>query len=181
MEEKEVYQGTVNAFTEKPKFTLTIPVTWRPEPAAVALPKQSLWDRLTSKQVKSDTEQLPDTETFVIKPCKVVNMARLAGAAVALPDQLKEGTLAEIAMPLVKEHLPTIVYIVAAGIQNDHNEPEPELITFIERNFDNDDLYAALYPVLENSGMQSFLNSIVLAKGTVSLLKPKASPTDGSE
>lgn len=182
MQDKNILQGVVNTFVEKQKFTITVPVSWRPDvPVAPAI-RQSLLDRLLhGKAIQLPPEPLPDERTFIINPCKVANMWRIAGAATELPDEIREGNLAEIVLPLIKDHLGTIVYIVAAGIQNNHEEPDPELITFIERNFDNEDLYSCLFPVLENVGMQSFLNSIVLAKGTVNILKPKTSPTDGSE
>jgi hypothetical protein len=177
MQNRKVHQGVVNTFTEKPKLTFTVPVSWVPPVEPV---KRSLFDKV----FRGKAIQLPSVETertFTIYPCKVANMWRLAGAASELPEEIREGTLAEIVLPLINDHLTTIVYIVAAGIQNNHEEPSPDLIQFIERNFDSEDLYTALFPVLENIRMQSFLNSIVLAKGTVNILKPKASPTDGSE
>ncbi|MBB6109711.1 hypothetical protein SAMN05421821_105129 [Mucilaginibacter lappiensis] len=182
MQDKEIYQGVVNTFTEKPKYTITIPISWRPEVEPVPPVKRSLFERLfRGKPVQIEPEPIPTEETFTIYPCKVANMWRVAGAATELPDEIKNGELAEVVLPLINDHLETIVYIVAAGIQNNHEEPSADLIKFIERNFDNQDLHTVLHYVLENVYMQSFLNSIVLAKGTVKILKPKTSPTDGSE
>ncbi|WP_183560689.1 hypothetical protein [Mucilaginibacter sp. SP1R1] len=182
MTDKNILQGVVNTFTEKQKFTITIPVSWRPEQALLPPIKQTLLNRLLNgKAIQEKPVEMPDEETFTIYPCKVANMWRIAGAATSLPDEIREGGLYETVLPLIHDHLVTIVYLVAAGIQNNHEEPAPELITFIERNFDNEDLYSCLFPVLENVNMQSFLNSIVLAKGTVKILIPKTSPTDGSE
>lgn len=182
MSNKEIYQNVANTFTEKPKFTITVPISWLPDAPTPEPIKQSLFDRLFKGRAIQTPVTPPETErTFTIYPCKVANMARIAGASVRLPDEIVTGTLAETVLPLIHEHLPTIVYVVAAGIQNNHEEPSEELIKFIERNFDNDDLYACLDPVLENVRMQSFLNSIVLAKGTEKILKPKTSPNDRSE
>lgn len=183
MNDKEIYQGVANSFTEKKKFSITVPVSWRPDAPPPPPPvKRSLFERLFKPApIQLHTPVPPSEETFTIYPCKLANMARIAGASVTLPDAIKDGGLAEVVLPLIPGHLPTIIYIVAAGIQNNHEEPSQELITFIERNFDGEDLYACLYPVLEQVQMQSFLNSIVLAKGTVSILKEKTSPTDGSE
>lgn len=176
MNEKNIYQGVANTFTEKAKFTITVPVSWLPDRAPV---KRTIIDRIFKGRAKEEPE-IETERTFTISPCKVANMYRIAGASVGLPDEIKKGGLAEAVMPLITDHLPTITYLVAAGIQNDHNEPDPDLIQFIERNFDCEDLYSCLSPILENLGMQSFLNTIVLAKGTVKILS-KTSPTDGSE
>jgi hypothetical protein len=177
MTNRNIQQGVVNTFTEKPKFTITVPISWAPTLTPV---KRSLFD-LVFRGKGIQEAAAPTERTFIIHPCKVANMWRIAAAATDLPDEIKNGGLAEITLPLIKDHLETIVYIVAAGIQNTHEEPAPDLITFIERNFDNEDLYNTMFPVLENIGMQSFFNSIVLAKGTVKILEPKTSPTDGNE
>lgn len=74
-----------------------------------------------------------------------------------------------------------IIYIIAVGIQNSRREPDEDLKQFIRENFDAEDIYKTLFPVLENIGLQSFMNSIALAKGTVKILEPSASPIDGRE
>lgn len=171
MEEKEILSGIAGTITDKPVFTITIPVK---EPKKSAY---SIWDRIRFK-----ARRLVQLErTFVINPCVVNNMYRIAGRAALLPDSIKNGTLSETVLPLITHHLDDIIYIVAAGIQNTKREPDHDLIEFIKDNFDAEDLYNCLNPVLENVGMQSFLNSIALAKGTVKILKPNASPKDGRE
>ncbi|MNL83089.1 hypothetical protein D3C87_2106450 [compost metagenome] len=42
-------------------------------------------------------------------------------------------------------------------------------------------MYKALLAAFDNSGMQAFSNSIVLMKGTATILETKTSPKDGSE
>jgi hypothetical protein len=172
MKEKNILKNITETLTDKPKYELTIPVVWSAE-----LPKRTLWDRMRGKPAPSPERK----RTFVLRPCKVGNMYRIAGRAAQLPHEIKQGSMSEVILPVIAEHLDDLVYIVASGIQNDHNEPSKELMLFIERNFDAEDLYSCLYPVLENVGMQSFLNSIALAKGTLTILKPSASPNDGSE
>lgn len=108
-------------------------------------------------------------------------MMRVAGRASLLPDELKEGSMVGAVMPLVHAHIEDVVYIIAVGIQNSKREPDEDLLRFINDNFDAEDIYSTLFPVLENVGLQSFMNSIALAKGTVKILEPSASPIDGRE
>ncbi len=106
-------------------------------------------------------------------------MYRVAGNAVLLVDKMYEDHADNF--QFVNDNLPLITYIVAAAIQNNHLEPEPELIEFIENNVDGEDLYTMLLAAFNNSCMKDFSNSIVLMRGTVTILTPKASPKDGSE
>lgn len=127
-------------------------------------------------------EPLITERTLVIKPCKVCNMFRIASKALTLPNEIGKGDLSEVLLPLFYDHLPTIRYIVASAIQNNKYEPAPELINFITDHFDHDDLYKCMSYALDNVGLDSFLNSIVLIRGTVQVLKPReTSPQDGSE
>ena len=172
MEEKEILQVVTETLIDKPAYTVTVPIK-EPKPA----PKRSLIDWLFRRpKFIQEIER-----SFVINPCVVGNMYRIAGRAVKLPDSILNGSLSESMIPVIHQHLDDMVYIVAAGIQNTKREPDAELIEFIKDNFEAEDLYDTLLPILENLGMQSFLNSIALAKGTVKILKPNASPLDGSE
>lgn len=171
MEEKKILQSVADTLIEKPLFTVTVTIK---DP--VPLRKRSIFDRLLRRP-----RQFQELErSFEIKPCVVGNMYRIAGRSVNLPAEIMDGSMAQAMLPVIKDHLSDVVYIVASGIQNTKDEPTEELISFINDNFDAQDLYDCLLPVLENLGMQSFLNSIALAKGTVKILKP-ASPLDGSE
>lgn len=175
MEEINILTSIVDTLTGKPVYRLTIPIKWLPDPPKV---KRSLWDWLTRKPMPV----LPDLETYrtlEFWPCVVGNQYRVAGRAVLLPKEIFEDQSYNI--DLIREHQPNIVYMVAAALQNNHLEPDPELITFIERNLDGIDLINTLIASFQALNMQSFTNSIVLMKGAVSILKPKASPNDGSE
>lgn len=176
LQEENILSAVTETLTDKPRYKITIPVTWFPD-----LPKQTIWDKILRRPLPREPEK---ERTFVIYPCKVCNMYRIAGVASRLPNEIKGGTQSEVYLPLINEYIDDVVYVIAAGIQNNHLEPDPELIQFIERNFDGIDLYNCLQPVLENVNMESFFNSIVLIKGTVKILQPKeekTSPRDGSE
>lgn len=171
MQEKDIFSGIAALITDKPKYEFTIPI---------AHPKAS--SRYVLDWIKRVPVQPVETERhFVIHPCKVGNMYRIAGAAVGLPAEIRSGGLVETMLPVLNEHLGTIVYIIAAAIQNDRNEPSRDLIEFIEDNFDNIDLFRAFNNSMDGMELQSFMNSIVLARGTVTVLNPKANPVDGSE
>ncbi|MCZ4244981.1 hypothetical protein [Pedobacter punctiformis] len=172
MTENEILKGVTETLIEKPFYTVTVPIK-----ELKPIPKRSFFDKLVGKPIIHQEVN----RKFTINPCVVGNMYRIAGHAVSLPDEILEGSMAQSILPIINEHLSTLVYIVAAGIQNNKREPEQELISFIEDNFEAEDLYKTLHPILENLGMQSFLNSIALAKGTVRILKPNVSPLDGSE
>lgn len=161
-DENKLLSAVADTLIEKPKYEFTIDVSWQPP---------TKWYKRKQPQ---ETER-----TFVINPCKVGSMYRIASKAQGLPKELQGGTYSEVYLPVIYKYINDIIYIVASGIQNNHLEPDPKLMLFIERNFDAIDLYNCLAAVLENINMESFFNSIVLIKGAVTILK--ASPADGSE
>lgn len=171
-EEAKILKMVAETFTEKPNYKITVDVLV-PDP----IKKITFWDRI--RGVKAEE---PESErTFTFHPCVVGNMYRIAGKAVTLPKEILSNDLSESVIPLIPDHLPTIVYIIASAIQNNHLEPEPDIIRFIERNFNHEQLFVCLHKSIENLGMQSFLSSIVSARGTVKVLNPETSPEDGSE
>lgn len=175
MNENFILKSVTDTLTGKKIHEITVRIRV-PEKAPVA--KRSLLDRLLRRPKPAPVE--PETHrTFEIWPCVVKNQYRIAGNAAMLIDGLHDDHSENI--QFIEENLPIVAYIVAAAIQNNHLEPEPSLIEFIENNFDGDDLYLALRASFDNYCMQSFSNSIVLLKGTVTVLKPKASPKEGSE
>jgi hypothetical protein len=120
-------------------------------------------------------------KVFELYPSVTGNMIRIAERAGRLPDELLGNALYEIALPLISKHGKDVIYIVAAGIQNNKHEPSKRLIEFITWNFQTQDLYDALMPILNGANMQAFMNSTILIKGTDSILKPRIDPMDGSE
>ncbi len=175
MEDNQIISGVVDALTGKMIYEFTINVK-HIEP--VIQPKQKWVDKLLRKPLPIADE--PETQrSFQIWPCVVVNQYRIAGAAVTLPIDLFDDETKMLGY--VNEHLPKMVYIIAAAVQNDYREPDQELITFFERNLDNTDIIQLLAASLQATNMQSFLTSIVLMNGTAKILKPETSPIDGSE
>jgi len=163
--EDNIISGAGEAMAGKDPFKITIPI---------AEPKRSFWKWIIRKPVEKE-------RTFMFSPCKVGNMFRIAAKAVTLPKEIIQGQQSEVLLPLFAEHLNTIIYIVAAAVQNNKYEPKKELIQFIHDNMDHEDLYTCMLYSLDNVGLDSFLSTIALAKGTIQVLKPKVSPLDGSE
>ena len=175
MQDSQIIQSVVDTLTGKMTYEFTVPVRVV-EPFVE--PKRTLWDWICNKPVEPMKE--PETErTFTIFPTVVINQYRIAGKALSLPADLFEEE--EKMLAYVPEHLPTMVYIIAAAVQNNHLEPDPELITFFERNLDNIDIVQILVGAMAGTNMQSFLTSIVLMNGVAKILKPETSPIDGSE
>jgi hypothetical protein len=185
MQDKEIVTGSANALTGKARFALTIQITAQQDAEPSKTLKRPFLEKLKelwSKPQKS--EPAKETErTLIIYPCKVANMYRIAAAALQLPVEVVSGPLVKAILPLMSqpEILDTILYIVASGIQNNHLEPDKSLIDFLKLNLDHEDMFLLMHHTLDNVGMDSFLNSIVLSRGTVDILLPEASPVDGSE
>jgi hypothetical protein len=172
MEDKYILKSVTDALTGKVLHKITVPVKWLPPPKTI-----SWWRKIIQKSViKLPVET---HRTFEIWPCVVGNQYRIAGHASllkALTDDHRDN------IALICENQPIVVYIVASAIQNNHLEPDQELIEFIQNNFDKDDLYTALKASFSNLGMESFSSSISLLKGTAAILTPtELSPKEGSE
>ncbi|WP_114937578.1 hypothetical protein [Mucilaginibacter endophyticus] len=175
IEENNIISGAVDTLTGKLLYKFTVKVR---HIEAMKIKPPTLWDRI--RGINGEVEALPELErSFEIWPCVAVNQYRIAGVAVTLPSELFENSTDMLAF--VPEHLPKMIYIIAAAVQNDYREPDPELIQFFERNLDNIDIVQILSASLQAANMQSFLTSIVLMNGVAKILKPKTSPADGSE
>lgn len=171
MQDEKILSAIGETLTEKPRYQFTVPIR---EPKK---PVRTLWDWVMRKPVPV----IDVSRTFTVFPPVVNNMYRIAARSANLPTEVTKGTVAKTVLPLILAHKDDIVYIIAAGIQNTKREPDLELIEFIEDNFDAEDLFNCLQAVLGGEWMQHFFNSIALAKGTVKILTPNASPLDGSE
>lgn len=180
MTENEIIGAAADALTEKARFAITIPVSVPSDPKP--LPKRTFWNWLIRKPVPIPVPIETERE-LVFYPCKVANMHRIARTALLLPSELISGDLNESVLPLLADqtHKDDMIYIIAAAIQNNHLEPDAELINFLQMNLNHEDMNLCIAKAFALLGMESFLNSIVLARGTIRVLKPETSPIDGSE
>jgi len=175
MQENQIIRAVVDVLTGKVIYEFTIQVR---KVKPVLPPKLTIWEKL--KGVKPPTAPEPETErTFQIFPAVVVNQYRIAASALSLPVDLFDDPTRMLAY--VPAHLKTMVYIIAAAVQNNEEEPDPELIRFFELNLDNPDIVQILSASLQGTHMQSFLSSILLMQGEATILTSEGSPTDGSE
>lgn len=168
-EENKIVSAAIDTLTGKLLFTLNIPVRWTP--------KVVWWKRLFKRKVEQEKFR-----SFEIWPCVVANQFRIVGKALTLPKEIYDEP--NLLFPIFEENQRTMLYIVASAIQNNHLEPDPGLITFLERNIDGETILTALQASLQQANMQSFFDSIVLMNGLVEIVSPsqtKSSPLDGSE
>lgn len=179
MTDNEIIGAAADALTEKAKFSITIPVSVPDE--AKPLPKRTFWDWLLRRPIPVH-EPVETERELVFHPCKVANMSRIARTALLLPGEMISGELTAAVLPLLADeaHKNNMIYIIASAVQNNHLEPAENLINFLNLNLDHEDMFLCMHKSFGELGMQSFLNSIVLAKGTIMILKP-TSPNDGSE
>lgn len=119
--------------------------------------------------------------TFTIHKCRVCNMYRAATMANKLPEINGEVNTQEelnyLAFPLIEKHKDDLVYLVACLIQNNDKEPKKSLIKFINTNFTSETLLECIIETLPQIGLQSFILSTLLIKGTSAIL---ATETDAS-
>lgn len=165
----DIISSAVDALTGKQIYSFTIK---NKHPQTI---RRKFFDWLLRKPIVQPTLE----RTFDIYPTVVANQYRIAAKALSLPKDLFDD--ATLMLAYVPVHLATMVYIIASAIQNTYEEPEAELIEYIERNADNIDIAQALGASLQATNMQSFSISIVLMNGTATFLNPKASPQDGRE
>jgi len=169
MEERHILKEIANTITDAPLHTMVIPIR--------SAPKRLIWQRVFDFIVRKSKET---HRILTFYPSVVANQYRIAGEAALLPESI----YAEHGMNIsfIPEHQKRIVYMVAASIQNNHLEPDPELIKFIERNMTGDQLLEALVASYQTLNMEAFTNTIVLMNGRVAILKPtETSPKEGSE
>jgi len=172
MTDQQNISEAVESLIGKKPFKLIIPII-SPDP----LPKRSLLDKILRKPLR----EVENQREIVITSCVVGNMFRIANRALLLPTEIYGEATFDTIIPIIKDHIADVTYIVACSIQNNEHEPDENLIRFINNNFIVDNLYDCFFQALDHMGMQSFLNSIVLARGTVQILNPSASPLDGRE
>jgi hypothetical protein len=124
-------------------------------------------EQLSKKQTK---------KTFVIKPAclaTLVNISQeLLDVEVDFPDR---ADLLKLVQQLAVKQGFRVAKIIAYAIHNRRDEPPEELTNFIYDNFDVTDLQKVVAIVLEKINYGSFLNSIILIKGTNILEAPIAS------
>jgi hypothetical protein len=165
MKDRDILAGISDVITDKPySFIVQINNPVRPKRTLLQILKKESPDIETEREI-------------IIRPSVVGTMFRIAGASAKLPDL---DNLKTVGLDLIPKYMPDILYIVAAAIQNNDSEPDKKLIKFIEQNFTQNQIFLALYKSIEGVGLQSFINSIVLASATTEVLRP-ASPQDGSE
>jgi hypothetical protein len=151
LEEAIAAREVGEAFSDKPKaVTITIrPLNWK--------------ERLLMKIGLMERQRV-----FKIYPILVGNRKRVsANASFVLPADLFTDGLLDIgkAWPVIQERTDDLIYVVATCIQNNREEPSKHLIDFLTW-IDDVQFYNILDKSLSMVGVQSFIKSIILMKGS---------------
>lgn len=149
-----------------PRFIMTVPVTWRPEPK-----KRTLLDRLRKKQAEQEQES---TREFVFDPAVIAKVSQIISKINGLPDELYGDSLAELTSSLVEKHYQDMIYIIAVSTHKSVEEPSEELLRFIEMNFTFEMLKEGCKIARTQLHLDQLINCIVLLKGSSSILIPKS-------
>lgn len=159
---KKVIPQAANAVTEKPK-TFDIDIK----------PKNAIHKFLIKRKL------MPGKRHFEIKPQRVINVARIAGVAMPIAEELNFNHKDRIASlnKIMKKHSEDIFYIVACVLQNDHREPTSKMIDIVRNEFEMEDLEKVLIVGVNNYNLNSFTRTIALITG-IEALNLKASPQD---
>ena len=128
--------------------------------------KMEIEYQVTTKKLLKAAITTDEVRTVEFTTCMACNMKRIVSAALLLPDELFGVKLKDIALPQINNNLDKLIYIVAAGIQNNSKEPEPELIDFVKNNFDHEQLLEGFNYTINQLGMQSFVGCLVIARGS---------------
>lgn len=173
--ENEITGASVDIFLEKAKYTFLIPLS---EPVITYKP-QLWWQKWLRKpkQVQSqETER-----SFTIYPCKAANMARIAGVALSLLEDVNTGIAPDKRIQLVNNQITNMLYTAVAGIQNNQHEPDPELIQFLRNNCDAIDLCRAAHYIVENENLAPLFQHFNLDKKESDNLKNKADKSNKAD
>lgn len=161
-QDKNTLKKVAEAITEKP-ITITVDVK----------PKNKLQALLIKHGFK------PSKRIFDIKPQRVVNIYRIAGRAVKIDTGMLFQTEDRIGsmIDVIHRHGEDIFYIVAAAIQNDHNEPSEKMIDIVKNEFEMNDILEVLKVAVSNYNITAFFSSIALIVGVDALnTNEKTSP-----
>lgn len=111
----------------------------------------------------------PRFKTFTLYKCRVCNMGRAGKIANSLPkvneDIKNMHELTGTAFPLIDDHKDDLIYLLACCIQNTSKPPKKKLIKFLDDNLNAEMLFDNLLICLNQIGLYSFTNAIILIKG----------------
>lgn len=108
---------------------------------------------------------------YTLRKIKVGNRERIGLSGLNISDDLNDGTpLIVKILELSAKNTQDLIYCAAVALQNDKNEPSKELIEALKW-VDDEFLANILEMSISEIDIENFLKSIVLIKGTKSLMK----------
>lgn len=172
LSENIIIKNAVSAFIEDPKLTINI------------YPKSYVTNRSFIERLKfwrTATKVIGNTEIeLVFTPPYIGTMYRIANRALDLPEFIAGDYVIDAMLPVIKNNMDDVLYIIASALTNEKKEPSRAVIEMLRWGLKYEQIYECFSSILSDEDMQSFLNSIALVRGAASILKPKVNPVDGS-
>ena len=133
-------------------YQVTIPITWKPLFSRLIFPKET-------------------SRTFTIGISKISTLRVISALAKGLPDKLVGETTTELALKDSYKNQGIVLEIVGASIQNNGKRASARLVKFLERNLNPEMLKKMVAISIRQLRLEAFLNSLILIKGTASILQ----------
>jgi hypothetical protein len=163
MEEKDILAQAVDTVTQQAD---TITVTIKP--------KHWLHHKLLA------LGWLPKTKAYRLTPLRSGNRLRVSKAVLRIPGGLvmaDKQTMMKDMLTVLVDHLDTVAYVVAVALHNQRQEPDPAFIEEVKWEFSEDELLAIALLVLSRSGVENFMNTIILVRGLDVISQKEMSPS----
>jgi len=154
---KEKIQSTVKAFLDVE------------EPILIPIHPKNRWHAFLQRIGIAKKELC-----YTLKKIRVGNREKIGLRSENIPNDLNDGkSLINKILELSAKNTSDFIYCAAVALQNDKNEPSEELLDALKW-VDDDFLYQILEKSISQIDVENFLKSIVLIKGTTSLMKTES-------
>lgn len=126
------------------------------------IPKVKVKSFIGSRTIDGEQEE----KVFEYWPLSAGQSIQLANITQTLPAWLLDDNTPSKLLPHFERHIKKLSEIIAVALFKKHSGPsKEELITFIIKNFDLNDIYDGVCLALKAVGMQAFVNTICQIKG----------------
>ncbi|AMR32385.1 hypothetical protein A0256_13615 [Mucilaginibacter sp. PAMC 26640] len=120
------------------------------------------------------------TSNFLIESQVLASCMLIAKKAEELPISILQGAAGEVLIPLYEEHLPKLIWIVAAAITNRGQQPSSKLVALLTKHLTTDQILEGCFEAFEAMNMQAFYDGIAVFKGPLTVLNPVDLPENNS-
>ncbi|WP_181306969.1 hypothetical protein [Rufibacter sp. XAAS-G3-1] len=165
----EITEDAIDALTHRPAIKVSF-----------ATPPKNLRQKIDRLLGRHQEEKV-----YLVGSLKVGTVLRISAEAMKIPDDVLSGIpqgheldKTGAILPLVHDHLLTLVEIIALALTDTEQEPEEELRRLIRREFDMPMVLRVLSAVCYQVHLSDFSTCIVLTKSQNAL--PKVNPENGT-